>query len=104
MEIHANDQILFDKEQIKEVFVDAMKNVLGVSNRVLEFDASVLYPENPSLDHLQNQFTNQEIHTAVKQLANNKSSGPDGLPNEFLKIYWEELKESIFAIMQQFYE
>lgn len=41
---------------------------------------------------------------AVKQLANNKASGPDRLPNEFLKIYWNEIKHEILQIMLKFYD
>lgn len=41
---------------------------------------------------------------AVKQLARNKASGPDGLPNEFLQVHWPILKEEISFIVQGFYD
>lgn len=41
---------------------------------------------------------------AVKQLANNRASGPDRLPNEFVKVYWGELKHEIYRMMLRFSE
>lgn len=43
------------------------------------------------------------METAVKQLANGKASGPDGLPNEFVKVYWEEVKAELYLILLDFY-
>lgn len=40
----------------------------------------------------------------MRQLAKNKASGPDGLPNEFLQAYWPMLKSQIMQIMYGFYE
>lgn len=48
-------------------------------------------------------FTATEIEAAVRQLAKNKSSGPDGLPNELLQKHWTLLKDEIFIIVQNFY-
>lgn len=45
----------------------------------------------------------EKIGTAVQQLANNKASGPDGIPNEFVKVYWNEIKSEIYRIMLKFY-
>lgn len=49
------------------------------------------------------QFTEEEVHKAVTGLASNRASGPDGLSNEFIKAYWEEVKEEIMLIMTHFY-
>lgn len=92
-----------DPVRIREIFADTMKGVLGTTNPVLPFDPKVLYRENPDLQSLQAPFSMEEIERSVMQLANNKASGPDGLPNEFLKIYWTDLKEEIFQILSDFY-
>lgn len=44
-----------------------------------------------------------EIENAVKQLANNKASGPNGLPHEFFKIYWQSLKHNMQGIFEEFW-
>lgn len=45
-----------------------------------------------------------EIELVVKQLVNNKASGPDEIPNKFLKVYWNEFKHEIYQIMLNFYD
>lgn len=54
--------------------------------------------------NLQVRFTCEEIDVAVRQLANNKASGPDGLPNEFIKVYWTKVKSEIYHLLDEFYE
>ena len=46
----------------------------------------------------------EELENSVKQLAKNKRSGPDGLPNEFLQVYWPVLRFEIMQILQGFYD
>jgi Reverse transcriptase (RNA-dependent DNA polymerase) len=36
-------------------------------------------------------------------MARNKASGPDGLPNEFLRAYWPLLKSKILALFNEFF-
>lgn len=77
--------------------------VLGTSATTMPFDAAALYPQNPDLTALDGPFNVLEVEAAVKQLANNKASGPDGLPNEFLKLHWSDLRDDIMTIFTQFY-
>lgn len=75
-----------DQQQIRDMFLSAMKEVLGTSMPIKSFQAKNLYPSNPDFEFLQAPFVIDEIRGAVSQLANGKASGPDGLPNEFLKF------------------
>ena len=34
-----------------------------------------------------------ELETAVQELQNNKAQGPDGLPGEFHKIFWNDISD-----------
>lgn len=88
---------------IKGVFLEHMKSALGQDGEVLEFDPSILYGDQLDLRSLQDEFTEEEVRMAVKQLARNKSSGPDGLTNEFLQQYWEMLQPQVMQCFQQFY-
>lgn len=81
-----------------------MEGLLGVENSVLQFDPGKLYPHNPDLDQLQVPFTETEIEKAVQELAKNKASGPDGLPNELLQSHWPLFKEELLSIIQSFYD
>lgn len=80
-----------------------MRNLLGVRGQVVDFDPCKLYPEPDSLVHLGVPFEENEIKIAVFGLAKGKASGPDGLPNEFLQKYWNDLRHDLLVIMKQFY-
>lgn len=81
-----------------------MENLLGKENPVLQFQPATLYPNNPDLNLLQDGFTQLEIEMAVRQLAKNKASGPDGIPNEFLQQHWATIREEVCRIVQSFYD
>lgn len=105
--IHDNGVTISDQAGIIHLFYQSMKDILGQSSTVLPLDARALYPHNssdPDLNFLANPFTEVEIEGAVFQLAKNKASGPDGLPNEFIQKYWVHLKGQIGKIMEEFYE
>lgn len=103
-ELEEDGILLTDSSQILQAFANSMENLLGTRQEVLPFNAEVLYPTNPCLQQLQDNFTMEEIGTAVQQLANNKASGPDGIPNEFVKVYWNEIKSEIYQMMLKFYD
>ncbi|XP_078178924.1 uncharacterized protein LOC144573109 [Carex rostrata] len=102
-EIQVGGQVISDTGQILQAFTSDMRNLLGTKHSLLSFRAEALYPSNPSLDQLGSTFSYNEIDVSVKQLANNKASGPDGIPNKFLKVYWDEVKHEIYQIMLNFY-
>lgn len=101
--IQDNEHTVTDAVRIREIFATTMKGVLGTSTQVLPFQASSLYHNPRDLQSLQLPFTMTEIAEAVCQLANGKASGPDSLPNEFLKIYWSDLQNQILSIFNRFY-
>lgn len=39
----------------------------------------------------------------VRSLAKNKASGPEGLPNEFAQLYWDEIGADIAALVWSFF-
>lgn len=55
------------------------------------------------LAHLTIGFEEKEITVAVMSLANNKASEPDGIPNEFIKRFWEVIKGDIIQMFNSFY-
>lgn len=94
---------LTDLLQIRQAFLNQLQSSLGSSNQVKKANLKALYPSEESLSQLQSPFTIKEIETAVFQLAKNKSSGPDGVPNEFIQAYWQELKSNIVQLLADFY-
>jgi hypothetical protein len=81
-----------------------MQNLLGTANSVLEFNSHNLYPDNPVLTSLEEPFSMFEIETTVRQLAKNKASGPDGIPNEFLQLHWMTVRDEVCRIIYSFYD
>ncbi|UYV77547.1 hypothetical protein LAZ67_15001466 [Cordylochernes scorpioides] len=53
-------------------------------------------PSDPILDP---EITSEEIGRAIRDLKNNKASGPDDIPNEIIKI----LPDSYMGLLEQFY-
>ena len=80
--LEVNGDLVTEPPQILHAFTESMKCLLGTDQLVLSFTAERLYPINPCLDQLAINFTLEEVEAAVKQLANNKASGPDGLPKD----------------------
>lgn len=93
-----------DLPAIKQILTNSLKNVLGTTVQVTPFDAAAIYPTNSDLTNLQQPITLAKLELAMHQLANNKASRPDGLPNEFINLYWNYLKGQILAIMCDFYD
>lgn len=80
-----------------------MKNLIGTARPVRDFDLTVLYGNPHQLTLLDNPFTPHEIEWTVQKLAKNKAVGPDGLPNEFVHIFWDQIKEEVVQIVQMFH-
>ena len=50
--------------------------------------------EKYSISH---KFTMKELEQTVKDMGNDKTPGIDGLPAEFYKVFWPEIKEYLYA-------
>lgn len=68
------------------------------------FDLNLLIQRNTNLSHLEEQFTTDEIDAIVKQLPNDKSPGPDGFTNEFIKKCWSTVKHDFYNLCWAFFE
>lgn len=91
------------EQQIKRTFLDNMIATLGTADQVLSFQPRALYPNLKDMSHLDSPFTEYEEERSIRQLAKNKTSSPDGVPNEFLQEYWHEIKEDIMGMVNAFY-
>lgn len=95
--------MITDPIQIQQAFLSQLQQLLGTQHETLMFDPPALYSQSNDLLNLDDPFTLEEVETAINKLAKNKASRPDGIPNEFLKIYWPHLREQIMAIVEGFY-
>ena len=67
-------------------------------------DPSEILQRRDDLEFLEQPFTTAEIQETIKQLPTDKSPGPDGFTNEFLKASWGVIKEDIFRLCSSFFE
>lgn len=56
------------------------------------------------LGYLEEPFSTLEIDAVVKQLPNDKSPGPDGFSNEFLKASWSVIKQDLYNLCNAFHD
>lgn len=96
-------QATSNPNRIQELFTDQLVAGLGTSNNILSFDPGVLYQKDQRLQCLADPICDNEIEGAIRGLAKNKASGPDGIPNEFVQRYWQDLKEEVGAIVKGFF-
>jgi hypothetical protein len=49
-------------------------------------------------------FSKQEIKAALDDMNTNSAPDPDGLPTEFYKSFWDQIKESVLEMFDRFYK
>ena len=50
------------------------------------------------------QISIKELQQAIKTMNNNKTPGKDGIPVDFYKVFWEQLKKPFYDMVQKCYE
>lgn len=81
----------------------AYKERLGTINPVsMPPDLEELIREVPNLDLLEVPFTQEEIDNMVKSLASDKTPGPDGFNNSFLKKCWPIIAQDFYKLYADF--
>lgn len=63
-----------------------------------------LIQPNTDLAYLETPFTREEIDAIIRSLPNNKSPGPDGFNNEFIKASWAVIKKDFYKLCENFYD
>lgn len=70
--------------EIRRVFWEYLKSLLETNKEVILFDSNKLYLDSRPVQGLCGPLSEQEVAAAVYGLAENKASGPDDLPHEFV--------------------
>ena len=102
------DQVeVSDHDGKAAILWEAFKNRLGQSNgHSMHFDLNDLYENtvDPQIFiDLEKPFTQEEVEEVVKNLPNDKSPGPDGFNNEFIKSCWDIIKTDVFELILAFH-
>lgn len=85
--------------KIKYAFLRHLSQTLGQADPTMQFLPETMYATNTQLSNLDALFSYQEVTLAVKALALNKASGPDGLTAEFMQKIWGSLSRGVMQIL-----
>lgn len=100
-----NGTTVFSHQEKEEVLWVAFKDSLGCSNFTsMAFNLDFFLENNTGLTSLEEPFTREEIDSIVKQLPNDKTPGPDGFNDEFIKKCWSFIKEDFYELCFAFQE
>ncbi|CAI5977784.1 unnamed protein product [Closterium sp. NIES-65] len=58
--------------------------------------------ERASAECLAKDWSEEEVQQAIRELANDKSPGRDGLPKELFQVHWELLREPLMKMVGEF--
>ena len=78
--------LLRDKGRIRERWVRFFRSLLNSKSDMLDADIPKKLPQHSVASALGIEPTEEEIATAMKAMSNAKAVGPDGLPEELLKL------------------
>jgi hypothetical protein len=56
------------------------------------------------LGHLEDEFTLEEVHSVIKDIASEKAPGPDGFIGGFFKGSWGTIRQDIMMVVHYFYQ
>ena len=96
-----NGNVIVDSEEIlnqQKLFYKKLYKTSHVENTEEEIDLFVQNLETPKVSDEEKEKQKQnisetELLTSLKALKNGRSPGIDGIPNEFYKIFWNDIKK-----------
>ena len=101
-----NGRKLDKEEDIKEGLVDAFQNILsdprGWRPTLPELNLNKIGSEEAA--SLEENFSENEIWTAISGLNSDKAPGPDGFPLAFWSFCWDFVKLEVIGFFKEFHD
>ena len=89
------------------ILLDTYKKRMGTSQKTsMHFDLDSMFGQRQGseiFDNLELPFIEEEIDVVVKDLPTDKSPGPDGFNNEFIKSCWDIIKGDVLKFIYDFH-
>jgi len=96
--------LIYDHTQKADLIWKDFKERLGTSNfENMQFNLDSLLNTGVDLSSLELPFSNHEVDDIIRHLPTDKSPGPDGFNNEFLKKCWPVIKQDFYSLCTAFY-
>jgi mannosylglycoprotein endo-beta-mannosidase len=103
LRLRNNNGWVTDHAAKEEIIQNHFTSVLGHGAiRRHDFNWEELHFEYPDLQVLGEPFSEDEVHTAIKQMPGEKAPGPDGFTGAFFKKGWPVIKEDILKVVHRF--
>ncbi|XP_066351661.1 uncharacterized protein [Miscanthus floridulus] len=96
--------LLFILIRTKNIIWQEFNGRLATSFTSFSVDPTSFIQADVDLSFLEEPFTTHEIDNIIKNLPNDKSPGPDGLSNEFLKAGWSVIREDFYNLCHAFHQ
>lgn len=99
--------LVYDHNSKASLIWNDFKERLGsICFQEMSFDLETLFSGSHEVDFssLELPFSHSEIDCVIKQLPCDKSPGPDGFSNEFLKKCWSVIKNDFYNLCAAFHD
>jgi hypothetical protein len=98
-----------DEEELKTHITSYYKNLFGKPDITsIELDESIIQDifqvSDTENEILTANFTIDKVKKVVFSMEHNKAPGPDGFPVEFYQVFWEVIKDDLFALFVDFHQ
>ncbi|CAI5998565.1 unnamed protein product [Closterium sp. NIES-65] len=94
-----------EPKRILEAASDYFRSLFGEDKRTAFTDWSPAAGRKlwfSDAESLQEEWTEEEIKQALREMANNKTPGKDGLPKEVFEMHWETLGKHVMGLVRDF--
>ncbi|KAJ1526351.1 hypothetical protein ONE63_009500 [Megalurothrips usitatus] len=107
--LQINGVVTNDKNQIFTYIQQHYKKSFSQENLEPINPDSPIYQDLPSLshqdrDHCDTPLTEEEILESIKKAQLNRAPGLDGIPIEFYKFFWDQIKIIFLKVVQNFHQ
>ena len=98
-EVTESQQIL----KMQEIFYQKLYSIDEEVNFTLKNTTGIKVPEEIRMEQ-EKQISMKDLQQAIKLMNNNKTPGQDGIPVDFYKVFWNQLKQPFMNMLQEVYQ